>query len=168
MSQYILPIIILLTLIVSRIKRVNCYKSFVNGAKKSFNLVLDIFPYIITIMIMVQLMRVSGLSLLLSKCFNPIFNFFGIPNEVCELVLLKPFTGNGSLALLNDIYATYGVDSYVGNCASVIIASSDTVFFISTLYFSQTKVKRLLYAIPVSLIACFIGAILSCLFCKLI
>ena len=168
MSRYILPIIIILTLIIAGIKRVNCYNSFVTGAKKSFDVVLGIFPYIITIMIMVQLMRVSGLAVLLSKVFNPVFNLFGIPNEVCELVLLKPFTGSGSLAMLNDIYATYGVDSYAARCASVIISSSDTVFYISTLYFSKTKVKRLLYAIPVSLIACFVGAILSCLLCRII
>ena len=154
MNKYILPIILLIVLIISKIKNVNAYGSFVTGAKKSFALVLDIFPYIISIMIMVQLMRVSGLASWLTKLFSPIFNIVGIPTLVCELVMLKPFTGSGSLALLNDIYTTYGVDSY-------------TVFYISTLYFSKTKIKRLLYAIPVSLIACFVGAITSCLVCKL-
>ena len=168
MSKYILPIIILTTLIVGSIKKVNCYKSFVGGAKKSFEIVLGIFPYIITIMIMVQLMRISGLALILGKAFSPIFNIFGIPSEVCELILLKPFTGSGILTLLNNIYSTYGVDSYISRCASVIISSTDTVFYISTLYFSQTKVKRLLYAIPVSLFACFVGAILSCLLCRIL
>ncbi len=167
MNKYILPIILLIVLIISKIKNVNAYGSFVTGAKKSFALVLDIFPYIISIMIMVQLMRVSGLASLLTKLFSPIFNIVGIPTQVCELVMLKPFTGSGSLALLNDIYTTYGVDSYISRCASVIVASSDTVFYISTLYFSKTKIKRLLYAIPVSLIACFVGAITSCLVCKL-
>lgn len=167
MSKLILPILIIATLILSRSKKINTYDSFVKGAKKSFDIVIGIFPYIVTIMIMVGLMRVSGFSQLLTKMMSPLFNLLGIPYQVCELILLKPFTGSGSLALLNDIYLKYGVDSYIGKCASVIISSTDTIFYISTIYFSQTKIKRLLYAIPVSLIACFFGAILSCLLCKI-
>ncbi len=167
MSKLILPVLIIATLILSRSKKINTYDSFVKGAKKSFDIVIGIFPYIATIMIMVGLMRVSGFSQLLTKMMAPLFNLVGIPYQVCELILLKPFTGSGSLALLNDIYLKYGVDSYIGKCASVIISSTDTIFYISTIYFSQTKIKRLLYTIPVSLISCFFGAILSCLLCKI-
>ena len=168
MSNYIIPIIIFLILIYGMAKIVNCYISFTNGAKKSFNLILDIFPFIIAIMIMVELLKVSNMSYYLSYLLSPVFDFLGIPNQLCELVLLKPFSGSGSLALLNNIYQTYGVDSYISRCASVIMGSSETIFYISTIYFSKTKVKRLGYAIPVSLFATFIGAILGCLICKII
>ena len=85
-----------------------------------------------------------------------------------ELVLLRPFTGSGSLALLSEIFNTYGTDSYIGRCASVIIGSSETVFYVSAVYFAKTSVKKLSYAIPVSLIATFIGAIVSCLLVRII
>lgn len=168
MSNYFIPIIILLILIYGAAKKVNCYISFTNGAKKSLDLIIDIFPFIIAIMIMVELFRVSNLSFYLSQALSPVFNFLGIPSQLCELVLLKPFSGSGSLALLDNIYKTYGVDSYISRCASVIMGSSETIFYISTVYFSKTKVKRLGYAIPVSLFATFIGAILGCLICKII
>lgn len=167
MSIYILPLLFVSTFIYAKVKKVNVYNSFVAGAKKSVDVVLGILPYIIAIMVMVTLMRVSGLSQILSHSLAPVFTFLGIPSELCELVLLKPFSGSGSLALLNDIYAIYGVDSYIGKCASVIISSSDTVFYISTLYFSGTKVKKLLYAIPVALIACLLSVIVACLLCKI-
>lgn len=166
MSIYLLPVLILLTFVYAQSKKVNVYNSFINGAKQSIPLVVSIFPYLVTIMIMVQFIKISGLSSLIAKFFAPIFNLIGIPSELCELVLLKPFSGNGSLAILNDLYTTYGVDSYIGRSASVIIGSCDTVFYVTTLYCSQTKVKKLLYAIPVALIATLAGAILSCLFCK--
>lgn len=118
-------------------------------------------------MIMVQFIKISGLASLISKIVAPVFNFCGIPSELGELVLLKSFSGNGSLAILNDLYATYGVDSYIGRCASVIIGSCDTVFYVTTLYLSQTKVKKLGYAIPVALVASYAGAIISCLLCKI-
>lgn len=167
MSVYILPLLILLIFVYAKTKQVNVYNSFINGAKQSGSIVVSVFPYIVTIMIMVQFIKISGLSSLLATLFSPIFNLIGIPTELCELVLLKPFSGNGSLAILNDIYSVYGVDSYVGRSASVIVGSCDTVFYVTTLYCSQTKVKKLLYAIPVSLIATLFGAIFSCLLCKI-
>lgn len=167
MSNYLLPILILATFVYAKIKKVNVYNSFINGAKQSMGLVASIFPYLVTIMIMVQFIKISGLASVIANFVSPLFNIIGIPSELCELVLLKPFSGNGSLAILNDIYTTYGVDSYIGRSASVIVGSCDTVFYVTTLYCSQTKVKKLLYAIPVSLIATLVGAILSCLFCKI-
>ncbi len=119
-------------------------------------------------MVSVALMRVSGLTDLLTEAVSPVFGFLGIPSEVSELVLLRPFTGSGSFALLNDIYAQYGADSYISRCASVIMGSSETVFYVATVYFSQTKVKRLLYAIPCALIASLVAAIVSCLLCRVI
>ena len=168
MSVYLLPVFILLTFIYAKHKKINVYNSFTNGAKQSIGIVVSIFPYLATIMIMVQFIKISGLASLLANFISPVFNLIGIPSELSELVLLKPFSGNGSLAILNDIYTNYGVDSYIGRSASVIVGSCDTVFYVTTLYCSQTKVKKLLYAIPVALIATLVGAILSCLFCKIL
>ncbi len=144
----------------------NTYNIFVKGAKGAIELVVSIFPYIVAIMVSVALMRTSGLTDLLTRLVSPIFNFLGIPNQVSELVLLRPFTGSGSFALLNDIYSQYGPDSYISRCASVIMGSSETVFYVATVYFSQTKVKKLLYAIPCALVASLVAAVLSCLLCR--
>ncbi|MCI6542907.1 MAG: spore maturation protein [Firmicutes bacterium] len=166
MSVYVVPIFIILVLLYASYKNLNTYNIFVKGAKGAIDLVVSIFPYIVAIMISVALMRTSGLTDLLTKLVSPIFNFLGIPSEVSELVLLRPFTGSGSFALLNDIYAQYGPDSYVARCASVIMGSSETVFYVATVYFSQTKVKKLLYAIPCALVASLVAAVLSCLLCR--
>lgn len=167
MSVYILPIFLIFLFVYAFIKKVNVYKSFIDGAKGAFNLCLDIFPYIVTIMVAVGLFRISGLSDLVIKLISPIFNLLGIPNEVCELVLLRPFTGSGSFALLNDIYSSYGVDSYIARCASCILGSSETLFYVTTVYTSKTSIKKLGYAIPVGLIASIFGAIISCLICRI-
>ncbi|MDR0850651.1 MAG: spore maturation protein [Christensenellaceae bacterium] len=166
MSIYILPVLFIFIFIYARIKKVNTYQSFINGTKGAIPLVIDIFPYLVAIIMMVQIMRVSGLSGLLSTGLAPIFGFMGIPKELVELVLLKPFSGSGALALLSDIYTQYGTDSFVGRAASVIISSSDTVFYISTLYFSGTSIKKLSYAIPVALLASLAAVVVSCLICR--
>ncbi len=167
MSVYILPIIFVLLFIYCIYKRVNTYDYFVKGAKGAIKLVIDIFPFIASILIAVALLRVSGITDFLVNLLAPIFRFFGIPPELCELVLLRPFTGSGSYGILENIFVTYGADSYISRCACVILGCSETIFYVATVYISQTKVKRLLYAIPVALFASFIGTILACLICKI-
>ncbi len=168
MSAYIVPIFIVLVLLYASYKNLNTYNIFVKGAKGAIDLVVSIFPYIVAIMVSVALMRISGLTDLITKWLSPVFLALGIPPEVSELVLLRPFTGSGSFALLNDIFATYGADSYISRCACVIMGSSETVFYVATVYFSQTKVKKLLYAIPCALIASLVAAIVSCLLCRVL
>ena len=167
MSAYILPILFLLLIIYCIYKRINTYDHFVKGAKGAIKLVVDIFPFIASIMIAVALLRVSGITTWLTGLLTPVFNFLGIPPELTELVLLRPFTGSGSYALLENVLTTYGADSYISRCACVIMGCSETIFYVATVYFSQTKVKKLLYAIPVALVCSLVGTILACLNCRI-
>ena len=144
MSAYILPILFLLLILYCMYKRINTYDSFVKGAKGAIKLVVDIFPFIASILIAVALLRVSGITEWLTNILTPVFEFLGVPPELTELVLLRPFTGSGSYALLEDILTTYGADSYISRCACVIMGCSETIFYVATVYFSQTKVKKLL------------------------
>ncbi len=168
MSAYILPILFILLFIYCIYKRLNTYDHFVKGAKGAIKLVVDIFPFIASIMIAVALLRVSGITSWLTHLLSPIFNALGVPPELTELVLLRPFTGSGSYALLEDVLVTYGADSYISRCACVIMGCSETIFYVATVYFSQTKVKKLLYAIPVALLCSIVGTILACLLCRVI
>ena len=168
MSAYIIPIIIVLLIIYAVFKKINVYQSFVSGAKQAIPLVINTFPYIASVLIAVELFKISGLYEIVATIFSPIFNFVGIPNELTQLTILRPFTGSGSLAILNEIYIIFGVDSYIARVASVIMGSSETVFYVTAVYFSATNVKKTLYAIPVALFACFLGAIAASLICLII
>ena len=167
MSAYIIPLIILFIFIYASIKKVNCYNSFTAGAYSSIDLCFTILPNLVAIFICVELLKVSGVLLFISNLTSPIFSFFGIPKEVCHLVLFKPLSGSGSIAILKDILCEYGIDTYIGRCASCIMVSSETTFYVTTVYFSKSNTKKLLYAIPVSLLAMFFGAIIACLMCKI-
>ena len=166
MSDYILPAIFLLVISYSIIKKKNTYGSFVKGAKQAVPLVVSIFPFIASILVAVALLRVSGITSVLAQILSPVFNFLGIPTELCELVLLRPFTGSGSYGILENIFSSYGPDSYISRCACVIMGCSETIFYVATVYLSQTKVKKLFYAIPVALFCSLVGTILACLICK--
>ena len=168
MSDYLLPILFLLIFCYAKHKKVPVYNTFVKGAKKSIPLVVDIFPYIATIMIAVALLRESGITSFLANLSSPVFNLLGIPTELIELVFLRPFTGSGSYALLNDVFLQYGADSYISRCACVILGCSETIFYVTAVYTSASKVKKLWYAIPIALVCALGGSVLACLLCKII
>ncbi len=168
MSIYILPLLFIFILVFCLYKKVNCYDSFVIGAKKSIPLVVNIFPYITAIMIAVSLLRYSGITNILAEFVSPVFNLLGIPSQLIELVLLRPFTGSGSYAILNNVLLQYGADNYISRCACVILGCSETIFYVTTIYISQTKIKRLLYAIPVALFCSIFGSVLACVLCKIL
>ncbi len=162
MSAYIIPIIFLVVLLASFIRRREPYGGFIDGARQAVDLTVNVFPYLLAIMVAVEAFRVSGASAYLADAVAPVLEKAGLPKQLAELLFLRPVSGAGSLAILDGIYKDYGADSYIGRCASVIYGSSETVFYVSTIYFSQSKVRNLRYAIPVALVATYSGCIIGC------
>lgn len=167
-SVYVIPLIIIILFVYARKRGVMLYDTFAKGAREAIPISVTLFPYLATVFIMAELFEVSGLASLLIKTISPVFKFLGIPEELCRLVLIKPFSGSGSLALLSEIYATHGADSYVARCASVIFGSSETVFYVSAVYFANCKRKKLALPIFVSLFSTLIATVFACFICKVI
>lgn len=164
---YIIPIVFVSIFVYCLIKNIPAYDFFVKGSKEAVGLVVAILPYLCAIFIFVSLMDASGVSDLLCKITEPILKIVGIPVELSKLVVLRPFSGNGSLAIVKDIYVQYGADSYIGRCASVVVGASDTIFYVTAVYFSTINIKNMRYIIPVCIIACFIGSIMACFFVRI-
>jgi len=167
-SVFIVPVLILLLLIYGIIKKVNCYRCFIDGSKQALDLIVTIFPYLVAIFLAIELMKVSGLTTIFSAVFSPLFYILGIPTELSDLIVIRPFSGSGSLAVLENIYNTYGADSYIADCASIILGSTDSIFYIATIYFAGTNTKKLLYAIPVAIACTIFTIIVSCFVARFI
>lgn len=165
--NYVVPVIIILTLIVAVIKKASVYDSFVIGIKESLSLVISLLPYLASIFMLLEIFRASGLSVKISNVLATPLTYLGIPKELCELLILRPLSGSGSLAVVEKIFAEYGVDSYVARSASVIMASNDTIFYIAAVYLSTSKDKSCGQAVAISLFCSLIGAISACLLCRI-
>ena len=165
-ADLIIPIILLVLIVSASLKKVNVYGSFLSGAKESIPLAVNLFPYVAAVFITIDLMRESGLIELITSCLTPVLVPLGVPSELLPLIVIKPFSGGGSLAVLNDIYAHYGVDSYIGRCAAVIMGSSETVFYISAVYFASSKVKNLMKPILIGLATTYASVVLGCFLCR--
>ncbi len=166
MSAFILPVILILLLIFCVIKRIKVYDCFLEGTKDSLSLIKSIFPYVAAIFICIELFKASGLSATVSGWLEMPLSYLGIPKEITEIILLVPLSGNGTIALLESIINDCGVDSYPARCAAVIAGATETIFYISAVYFSACKVRKLRYAIPVAIFCTLLGTVVACALCR--
>ena len=141
----VIPITLIALVVYSVVKKIKIYDSFAVGAGKALPLIFSIFPYLVTVFIMTEMFKVSGIT---------------------PLVILKPFSGGGSLAVLSEIFEKYGVDSYISLCASAVYGSSETTFYVSAVYFSKAKEKRLKKPILISLFSTFVSTVFACFICR--
>ena len=167
MTAYFIPVFFIFVLLYSIYKKVKPYDAFTEGAKSAMPFAASVFPYLAAIFVITELFEASGLSAFFTKLLSPVFCSLGIPTELTKLVLIKPFSGSGALALLSEIFTEYGVDSYVARCACVIYGSSETVFYVAAVYFAGAKTKKLTAPIIISLFASFISCVFACLICRI-
>ncbi len=165
-AALVVPLLFFTLFFYALFKKVRLYDCFTDGVKEAVPLVLSIFPYLAAILILSSLFEESGLAKMITDFLTPAFRLLGIPPEISPLVLIKPFSGSGSTALLSELLASYGADSYIGRCACVAYGSSETVFYISAVYFAGTKHKKLLLPTAIALFANFCGVIAGCLLCR--
>jgi spore maturation protein B len=164
----IVPVIFLLSFLVAAIRKVKIYDSFCEGVKKAPPLILSIFPYVAAVMMLTKLFEVSGLQAQFEALVAPVFRFVGVPEELSQLILMKPLSGGGAIASLSDVLEKYGVDSYIGRCACVSYGASDTVFYIGAVYFAGLKRKKLSSAILIALVSYLLAVVLCCALCKVL
>lgn len=162
----VIPLLFLGVFLYAAFKKVKLYDSFARGIAEVLPLLHSLFPYLAAIFLLTQLMEASGLSQAITSLLSPLFSCLGVPPEIVKLLLVKPFSGSGATALLSDLLATYGPDSYIARCACVSYGSSETVFYISAVYFAKAEHKSLALPIFLSLLASFLAALFGCLICR--
>ena len=136
------------------------YSAFLSGAEKGMRSALGLLPALCAMLMMLALVDASGLTKMLTALLSPVTDLLRIPKEVAPVVLLRPLTGSGSLAALENMYELCGPDSRASRIASVLMGSSETIFYTMTVYLGAAGVKKLPYAIGVSLAAYFLGVAL--------
>ena len=170
MNQFLallFPLLFLFSFLFASARKVKVYDSFTEGIKGAIPLILSVFPYIAAVTMLSKLFEVSGLENTLTSWISPLFRFTGVPEEIAPLVLIKPLSGSGSIAVLTQILERYGVDSYAARCACVLYGSSETVFYIGAVYFAGIKRKRFTAALLISLISYLASIVLCCFLCRI-
>ncbi len=167
LSRYAIPAIFLIIPLYAWFKKVPVYESFVEGAKEGLFVTLRILPYLMGMLLAIGIFRAAGAFDLISNILAPLTSKIGLPSEVVPLAFMRPLSGTGALAMTADILSTYGPDSFIGRLASVIQGSTDTTFYIITVYFGSVGIRRYRHALTVGLIADAASMIAAFCFCYL-
>ncbi|HQK52678.1 MAG TPA: spore maturation protein, partial [Sedimentibacter sp.] len=164
-SDLFLPILIGLILFYGIIKGVDVYSAFVEGAIDGAKSALKIFPYILAIIFAINLFIQSGAESFIVDKLTPITSFIGFPTELLSLSIIKPLSGGGSFGVFQTILDNYGADSYIGRSASIIMGSSETIFYTTAVYFGSVGISDYRYTIKAGLLshaATIFAALLVC------
>ena len=140
-------------------KKVNVYDAFIEGAKGGFQTAIGIIPYLIAILVAVGMFRASGAMGLLEQGMASLFAWIGINPDMASAVptaLMKPLSGSGARGLMIEAMATHGADSLVGRLCCILQGTTDTTFYVISVYFGSVGIKETRHAIG------------CCLFCDLV
>lgn len=168
MTDYIIPVILLLVSSYALHKKESSYDLMLDGAAEGLKLLIAILPALILLLTAVHILKASGAVEILSAFLAPVFSILGIPPETAILVLIRPISGSAALAVGADLMAEYGVDSPIGRTAAVMLGSTETTFYTISVYFGAAGIRKTRYTIPAALFADFIGFFMASCTVKLL
>jgi spore maturation protein SpmA/spore maturation protein SpmB len=168
-SPWIIPVLMVGFLGFGVVRRVRVYEVFVEGAKDGFRVALRIIPYLVAILVAVDMLRASGAMDAIVGVLGGITGRFGLPGEALPMALMRPLSGSGAYGILASIIndPAIGPDSYTGYLVSTLQGSTETTFYVLAVYFGAVQVRRVRHALAVALTADVAGvcfAVLACSF----
>ena len=119
-------------------------------------------------MLGINVLNASGALDMIVSLLKPIASLFGIPEQVLPMAILRPISGSASLGLLSRQLKEYGPDTQIGRILSVMMGSTETIFYTITVYYGAVGVKKTRYTLWVSLIAGLAGFISAILVCRIL
>ena len=167
LSVYILPIIIAIILTYAMCKKTPAYEDFTEGAKDGFNIAIKIIPYLVAIMVCTAALRASGAIEIMQNILAPVFNIFKIPIETAIIMLTRSLSGSATLGVLSDIINQTGVESYATKLAAVITGSSETTFYVASVYFGAIGIKKFRHALLAGILSDIVGLIAAIWVCSI-
>lgn len=159
--KIIIPLIIVSVITYGMIKGVKVYECFVEGAKEGLTICLKIFPYLLAMIVAVSVFRESKALDYFISLVTPVIKIIGLPPEIVPLVLIKPLSGSGALGVFAEILKQYGPDGYIGIVASIIMGSTETIFYTLTVYYGSVGIKKIRHTLWAAVFADMVAIIMA-------
>lgn len=152
-SDYLIPLLLAGAALYALGRRVDVFSALTTGAGEGLSVILRILPPLVALLTAVYMLRASGALTLLTQALTPALTRIGIPPETVSLLLIRPVSGSGALAVGSEIMQTYGPDSTIGRTAAVMLGSTETTFYTIAVYYGAAGIRRTRHTIPAALAA---------------
>ena len=156
-SDFIIPILIVYILVTGLAAKIPVYDEFVKGAAEGIYTVLKILPTLVGLMVAVGMLRASGFLELISRLLTVPAQWIHFPVELVPLAIVRLFSSSAATSLALDIYKEYGTDSQIGLIASIMMSSTETVFYTMSVYFLTAKVSKTRWTLAGALLSTLAG-----------
>jgi spore maturation protein B len=157
-NQWAIPLIILTILVAAAKRKVPMYESFVTGATEGFGVAVMIIPYLVAMLFVIKILVASGFFEDLTSMLAWLLTKIGLGSltetlELLPLALTRPLSGTGARAILIELFEEHGPDGFIGKTASIMQGSTETTFYILTVYYGSVGIKRIRHTLPACLLA---------------
>ena len=135
-SNLIFLFIFIVVIFIGYIKKVDCYKVFMAGAKEGATNTINMFSTLLTFTIAVTLLISSGVLDFIKEKLNFEYGIILIQS------IVRPLSSSSSLSILIDIYEKEGVDSLNAILSTMIHYTSDASLYIIPFYLGMFSIKE--------------------------
>lgn len=166
LGNFLLMAAIVMILLHGWRRKIAVYEEFVEGAKEGFKVAVTIIPYLVAMLTAIGALRASGALDAFGSGLSWLFGSLGLDTRFVEALptaLMKPFSGSGARAMMLETMNSQGVDSLVGKMVATIQGSTETTFYVLTVYFGAVGIKKIRHALACGLVADVAGIIAAIL-----
>ena len=160
-SSFIMPAIIMIIIVYGIKNKRNVYDDFVDGAKDGFSTVIKVMPTLIGLRIGVGMVREAGFLTFIGELLGRFTDKIGFPGELMPLTIVKAFSSSAATGMVVDIFKKYGPDSYMGRVTSLMMSSTETIFYTMSVYFIAAKITKTRWTLAGAILATMAGTIAS-------
>ncbi|WP_066870831.1 spore maturation protein [Clostridium mediterraneense] len=161
LANSLIPIILVVIVIYGMFKGGKVYEWFLEGAKEGLGICMKIFPALLAMIVAVRIFKEANLLEYMNNFLEPVVSLIGLPTDLISLVLIKPLSGSGALGIFTDILNTVGPDTRTGLIASVLMGTTETIFYTVTIYFGAVGVKKIRHTMWAAVMADIVALIMA-------
>jgi spore maturation protein SpmA len=166
LSLLAIPMLLSFFILYGALCGLKVYDEFVEGAKEGFGVILKIIPFLVTMLVAINMFKGAGGIDLLARVLAPILTPLHFPTDLLPIALMRPLSGGATLALFTDVVHRLGPENIVSLMAATIYGSTETTFYVAAVYFGSVGIKQTRHAIPAGLLADFTGVVASVVICR--
>lgn len=167
LSDMMIPFVVFYIVGIGIIQKNKVYDDFIEGAKDGLKTVAGVMPTMVGLMIGVGVLSSSGFLIFFTKHIAKMTLKIGLPPSVVPAMIVRMFSSSAATGLVLDVFKQFGTDSYEGLLSSIMMSSTETIFYTMSVYFMTAKVTKTRWTLAGALISTLAGIIASVIMTKM-